>query len=127
MTATEEGSTRQCIPEDILVFSEEDLEDMMESHNDALVISFLLNNTRIKRIFVDPGSSANIIKSEVVEQLGLLNQVVTVPRILHGFNIIGKVTKGEITLLINISGAIQSTEFQVIDGDMRYNALTGRP
>ncbi|XP_070025409.1 uncharacterized protein [Nicotiana sylvestris] len=127
MTATEEGPTRQCIPEDILVFSEEDLEDMMEPHNDALVISFLLNNTRIKRIFVDPGSSTNIIKSEVVEQLGLLNQVVTIPRILHDFNIIGKVTKGEITLLINISGAIQSTEFQVIDGDMRYNALTGRP
>ncbi|XP_019238064.1 PREDICTED: uncharacterized protein LOC109218175 [Nicotiana attenuata] len=96
-------------------------------HNDALVISFLLNNTRIKRVLVDPGSSANVIRSGVIEQLGLLSQISTVPRILHGFNMIGEETKGEIPLPINTSGTTQSTKFQVIDGDMRYNALLGRP
>nr|XP_009794827.1 PREDICTED: uncharacterized protein LOC104241578 [Nicotiana sylvestris] len=115
------------MPEDTLVFSEEDLEAMIELHNNALVISFLLNNTRIKRVLVDPGSSANIIILEVVEQLGLLNQVALIPRVLHGFNMTGEVTKGEITLPIDTSGVIQNTEFQVIDGNMRYNALPGRP
>nr|XP_016442633.1 PREDICTED: uncharacterized protein LOC107768042 [Nicotiana tabacum] len=123
----EEGLTRERVPEYTLIFSKEDLETMMEPHNNALVISFLLSNTSVKRVLVDPGSTTNIIRSEVVEQLGLLNQVVPIPRILHGFNMIGEVTKGEITLPINTSGAIQNTEFQVIDGDMRYNALLGRP
>nr|XP_016478346.1 PREDICTED: uncharacterized protein LOC107799720 [Nicotiana tabacum] len=126
-SVTKEGLSQEHIPEDTLIFSEEDLKAMTELHNDVLVISFLLNNTRITHMLVDPGSSANIIRSEVVEQLGLLNQVVPIPRILHSFNMIGEVTKGEITLPINTSGAIQNTEFQVIDDDMRYNALLGRP
>ena len=45
------------MPKDTLIFSEKDLEAMVEPHNDALVISFLLNNTRIKRVLVDPSSS----------------------------------------------------------------------
>nr|XP_009775449.1 PREDICTED: uncharacterized protein LOC104225373 [Nicotiana sylvestris] len=127
MSTTEEGPTQNRVPKDTLVFSEEDLKAMIEAHNDALVILFLLNNTRIKRMLMDPGSSANIIRSEVVEQLGLLNQVVPFPRILHGINMTGKVMKREITLLIITSGTIQNTEFQVFDGDMRYKALLGRP
>ncbi|XP_070025245.1 uncharacterized protein [Nicotiana sylvestris] len=36
-------------------------------------------------------------------------------------------TKGEITLPINMSGTTQNAKFHVIEGDMRYNALLGRP
>ncbi|XP_019266682.1 PREDICTED: uncharacterized protein LOC109244103 [Nicotiana attenuata] len=113
--------------EDTLAFSEEDLDTMTELHNDALVISFLLNNTRIKCVLIDPGSSTNIIRSEVVGQLGLLDRVTPISRVLHGFNMTDEVTKGEITLPVDTSGAVRNTEFQVIDGDMRYNALHGRP
>nr|XP_009787079.1 PREDICTED: uncharacterized protein LOC104235099 [Nicotiana sylvestris] len=126
-TTIEEGSARERLPRETLIFSKEELETMMEPHNDALVIPFLSNNTRIKRVLVDPGSSVNIIRSEVVEQLGLLNQVVPTPRFLYNFNMIEEETKGEIILPIDTSGTIQNTEFQVIDGDMRYNALLGRP
>ncbi|XP_019238185.1 PREDICTED: uncharacterized protein LOC109236839 [Nicotiana attenuata] len=126
-TSATEGSAQQLLPEETLIFTEKDLEAMGEPHNDALVTSFLLNNTRIKRVLVDPSSSANIIRSGVIEQLGLLSQINTVPRILHSFNMIEEETKGEITLPINTSGMTQSTKFQVIDGDMRYNALLGRP
>ncbi|XP_019231786.1 PREDICTED: uncharacterized protein LOC109212591 [Nicotiana attenuata] len=125
--STEEGSARECPCEEILVFSEEDLEATMEPHNDALVISFLSNNTRIKRVLVDPGSSVNIIRSEVVGQLGLLNQVIPTSRVLHGFNMVGEETKGEIIISIGMSGTTHNTEFQVINGDMKYNALLGRP
>ncbi|XP_070010075.1 uncharacterized protein [Nicotiana sylvestris] len=38
-----------------------------------------------------------------------------------------EMTKGEIILLVNMVGTIQDTKFHVIDGDMRYNALLGRP
>nr|XP_009757976.1 PREDICTED: uncharacterized protein LOC104210713 [Nicotiana sylvestris]XP_016468875.1 PREDICTED: uncharacterized protein LOC107791346 [Nicotiana tabacum] len=36
-------------------------------------------------------------------------------------------TKGEITLMVNTTETIQETKFYMIDGDMRYNALFGRP
>nr|XP_016496709.1 PREDICTED: uncharacterized protein LOC107815614 [Nicotiana tabacum] len=112
--------------EDTIAFSEEDLKTLTEPHNDALVISFLLSNIRIKRVLVDPGSSANVIRSKVVEQLGLLDQIVLASRILHGFNMAGEVTKGEIALPVDMSGTAQNTKFHVISDDMMYNALLGR-
>ncbi|XP_019258717.1 PREDICTED: uncharacterized protein LOC109236931 [Nicotiana attenuata] len=76
---------------------------------------------------MDPGSSANVIRSKVVRQLGLLDQIIPTSRVLNGFKMAGKVTKGEITLPVNMSGAVQNAKFHVIEGDMRYNALLGRP
>ncbi|XP_059288988.1 uncharacterized protein LOC132042478 [Lycium ferocissimum] len=73
------------------------------------------------------GSSANIIRWRVVEQLRLLDQIVPVARVLSGFNMASETTKGEISLPVNIDGTIQQTVFYVIEGDMKYNALLGRP
>ncbi|XP_009790495.1 uncharacterized protein [Nicotiana sylvestris] len=73
------------------------------------------------------GSSANVIKSKIVEQLGLLNQVVPASRVLHGFNMAGEITKGEIVLSVDVFGTVQNNKFHIIIGDMRYNALLGRP
>nr|XP_009795851.1 PREDICTED: uncharacterized protein LOC104242492 [Nicotiana sylvestris] len=126
ISAAIEGQVRDRVAEDTLAFSEEDLETLAEPHNDALVISFLLNNIQAKHVLVDPGSSANVIRSRVVEQLGLLVQIIPTSRVLHDFNMTDEVTKGEITLLVDMSGIVQNTKFQVIDGDIRYNALLGR-
>ncbi|XP_019227854.1 PREDICTED: uncharacterized protein LOC109209121 [Nicotiana attenuata] len=115
--AATQGLTRGRVPEDTLAFSEEDFETLSHPHNDVMLISFLLNYIQIKRVLVDPGSSANIIRSTVVEQLGFLN----------GFNMAGEATKREITLPVNISDAVQDTKFYVIKGDARYNALPGKP
>ncbi|XP_059309558.1 uncharacterized protein LOC132060574 [Lycium ferocissimum] len=73
------------------------------------------------------GSSANIIRWRVIEQLGLLDQIVPAIRVLNGFNMACETTKGEITLPINTAGTTQQTKFYVIEGDMGYNALLGRP
>ncbi|XP_019237189.1 PREDICTED: uncharacterized protein LOC109217405 [Nicotiana attenuata] len=73
------------------------------------------------------GSSANVIRSRVVEQLGLLDQIIPASRVLHGFNMVGEITKGEISLSVDMSDTVQNTKFHVIGGDMRYNALLGRP
>ncbi|XP_070041217.1 uncharacterized protein [Nicotiana tomentosiformis] len=83
--------------------------------------------TKVKRVLIDPGSLANIIRSRVVEQLGLQDHIVPAARVLNGFNMAREITKGEIILLVNIAGTIQETKFHVIEGDMRYNALFGRP
>ncbi|XP_060183109.1 uncharacterized protein LOC132613071 [Lycium barbarum] len=103
------------------------MEGIVQPHNDALVISVLVNKFKIKRVLIDPRSSANIIRRRVIEQLGLLNQIMPAIRVLNGFNMACETTKGEITLPINMAGTMQQTKFYVIEGDIGYNALLGRP
>nr|XP_009786602.1 PREDICTED: uncharacterized protein LOC104234693 [Nicotiana sylvestris] len=93
ISAEIEGLIRDHMTEDAITFSEEDLETLAEPHNNTLVISFLLSNIQITRVLVDPGNSANVIRSKVVEQLGLLDQIVPASRVLHGFNMAGDITK----------------------------------
>ncbi|XP_019261851.1 PREDICTED: uncharacterized protein LOC109239724 [Nicotiana attenuata] len=76
VSITREKCTRDYIPEGTISFSDEDAEGIVQPHNDALVISVLINKSRVKRVLIDPGSSANIIRSRVVEQLGLQDQIV---------------------------------------------------
>ncbi|XP_060182646.1 uncharacterized protein LOC132612577 [Lycium barbarum] len=113
-------------PDGPITFNDEDMEGIAQPHNDALVISFLVNKFRIKRVLIDPGSSANIIRWRVIEQLGLLDQIVLAIRVLNRFNMACETTKGEITLPINMVGTTQQKKFYVIEGDMGYNALLGR-
>ncbi|XP_059292179.1 uncharacterized protein LOC132045613 [Lycium ferocissimum] len=103
------------------------MEGIIQPYNDALVITVLVNKFRIKRVLIDPGSSVNIIRWRVIKQLGLLDQVVPAIRVLNGFNMACETMKGEITLPINTTGTTQQTKLYVIEGDMGYNALLGRP
>ncbi|XP_070040249.1 uncharacterized protein [Nicotiana tomentosiformis] len=125
--ATGEKRTRGYVPEGTLSFGIEEDEGISQPHNNALIISILLNKAQVKRVLVDLGSSTNIIRSWVVEQLGLQNQVVLAARVLNDFDMASETTKGEISLLVNVAGTIQNTKFHIIEGDMRYNALLGRP
>ncbi|XP_070029265.1 uncharacterized protein [Nicotiana sylvestris] len=127
VSVTREKRTRDYVPEGSLSFNDEEVEDISQPHNDALVISILLNKVQVKNFLVDPGSSVNIIRSRVMEQLGLQDQFVPTVLVLNGFNMANETTKGEITLPVNVSGTIQDTKFHVIEGGMRYNALHGRP
>lgn len=90
-------------------------------------IFYFLNKIQVKRVLVDPGSSANTIRSRVVEQLGPQDQIVPASRVLNSNNIENKTTKGEIILLVNVAGTIQDKKFHVIEGDIRYNILLERP
>ncbi|XP_059287609.1 uncharacterized protein LOC132040940 [Lycium ferocissimum] len=96
---TREKRTRDYILDGFISFSDEDAEGIIQPHNNALV----------------------------VEQLGLLYQIVPAAHVLNGFNMACKTTKGDITLPVNAAGIVQHTKFYVIDGEMRYNALLGRP
>ncbi|XP_060183344.1 uncharacterized protein LOC132613344 [Lycium barbarum] len=91
-------------PDGPITFNGEDMEGIAQPHNDALVIYVLANKFRIKRVLIDPGSSANIIRWRFMEQLGLLDQIVSAVRVLNGFNMACKTTKGEITLPISMAG-----------------------
>lgn len=71
VSITREKRTRNYVPEGTMWFNDEEVEEISQPHNDALVISILLNKVQVKRVLADPGSSKNIIRSRSVEQLGL--------------------------------------------------------
>nr|XP_009767464.1 PREDICTED: uncharacterized protein LOC104218627 [Nicotiana sylvestris] len=110
-----------------LVFHNEGAEGIVQPHNDAPVISVLVNKSLIKRVLIDPGSSANIIRSRIMEQLDLQDQIIPTARVLNGFNMACETIKGEIKLPVNVAETVQEAKFYVIEGDIRYNALFGRP
>ncbi|XP_070046677.1 uncharacterized protein [Nicotiana tomentosiformis] len=56
-----EKRTQDYVPEGTLSFNGKDTKGIMQPHNDALVISVLMNKTRVKRMLIDLGSSANIV------------------------------------------------------------------
>ncbi|XP_070055393.1 uncharacterized protein [Nicotiana tomentosiformis] len=127
VSITKGKRTRDYVPEGTLSFNDEEAEGIPQPHNDALVISILVNKIQVKRVLIDTGSSINIIQSRVVEHFSLQDQIMPAAPVLIGFNMASETTKGEIILRVNIAGTIQETKFHVIKGDMRYNTLFGRP
>nr|XP_016513058.1 PREDICTED: uncharacterized protein LOC107830089 [Nicotiana tabacum] len=74
-----------------------------------------------------PESLANIIKWRVLEQVKLTTNIVTVTKLLVGFNLTSLTTRGEILLPTQAEKVTKTTPFEVVDGDMGYNVIFGRP
>ncbi|XP_070024780.1 uncharacterized protein LOC142181552 [Nicotiana tabacum] len=55
------------VAEDDITFTEEDADGLLLPHNDALIISLNVLDFKIKRVPVDPGSSATIKQCRVLE------------------------------------------------------------
>nr|XP_016488828.1 PREDICTED: uncharacterized protein LOC107808773 [Nicotiana tabacum] len=121
------GKRIRKISEDDITFTEEDDDGLLLPHNDALVISFNVLDFKIKRMLVDTGSSANIIQWRVLEQAKLTGNIVPTTKLLAGFNLTSVTTRGEILLPTHAEGVTQTTLFEVVDGDMGYNIILGRP
>ncbi|KAL0458918.1 UNVERIFIED_CONTAM: hypothetical protein Slati_0519000 [Sesamum latifolium] len=102
------------------------------SHNDALVITAVLANYEVGRIFIDSGSSADILFGEACDQMQLgdvfLEKVNTS---LYGFA--GEVVhpRGMISLPLTMgAGTTRKTcvlKFLVVDVPSAYNVILGRP
>ncbi|XP_070056468.1 uncharacterized protein [Nicotiana tomentosiformis] len=109
-----------------IMFTDEDADGLLLTHNNALVISLNVLDFKIKRVLVDPGSSANIIQWRVLEQAKLSGSIIPATKLLAGFNLASVTTWGEILLLTNAEGVMKTTLFEVVDGDMGYNIILGR-
>ncbi|XP_070040618.1 uncharacterized protein [Nicotiana tomentosiformis] len=110
-----------------ITFTEEDADGLLLPHNDALVISLNVLDFKIKLVLVDPGSSANIIQRRVLEQVKLTGSIIPATKLLVGLNLASVTTRGKILLLTNAERVMKTTLFEVVDGDMGYNIILGRP
>ncbi|XP_070008215.1 uncharacterized protein [Nicotiana sylvestris] len=113
--------------EDDITFMEEDADGLLLPHNDALVISLNVLDFKIKRVLVDPESLANIIQWRVLEQAKLTGSIIPATKLQAGFNLTSVTTWGEILLLTNTKRLMKKPLFEVVDGDIGYNIILGRP
>ncbi|KAL0319758.1 UNVERIFIED_CONTAM: hypothetical protein Sradi_5237300 [Sesamum radiatum] len=104
----------------------------LTSHNGALVISAILSNYEVGRIFTASGSSANILFGEAYEQMQLGDvSLKTVKTSLYGFA--GEVVhpRGMVSLPLTMgAGTTRKTcvlKFLVVDMPYAYNVILGRP
>ncbi|XP_070036241.1 uncharacterized protein [Nicotiana tomentosiformis] len=119
--------TRQTLEDGNITFDDADADGLVISHNDALVISLLIHDTNVKRVLIDLGSSVNIILLRVVNEMLMGDREVPKACSLSGIDNSTVITKGEIELSTYAEGVIKEIKFQVIDTDMAYNVILGRP
>ncbi|XP_073136825.1 uncharacterized protein [Henckelia pumila] len=116
----------------VITFGPEDLEGVCLPHNDALLIRAQVTNYDIRRVFVDSGSSVNVIFQDAFEQMDLRGcEVNPVKTSLYGFAGHTIRPKGEVRLPITLgSGDTKKTVmalFTVVEAPSSYNIILGRP
>ncbi|XP_074374821.1 uncharacterized protein LOC141715244 [Apium graveolens] len=115
-----------------IIFTREDVKWVHHPHSDALVVKAKIGTTNIHRVFVDTGSSADVLTYDVYKKMGFLDKDLSpTAGYLYGFtgNSIG--IKGLIKLPITLGDepcmATHVAEFTVVDQPCAYNAIIGRP
>ncbi|XP_073137061.1 uncharacterized protein [Henckelia pumila] len=123
---------RRLDPSPIITFGPGDLEGVCLPHNDALHIRARVANYDVRRVFMDSGSSVNVIFQEAFEQMDLQGcEIHPVKTSLYGFAGHNVRPRGEVWLPITLgSGDIKKTVmalFTVVEAPSSYNIILGRP
>ncbi|XP_050254609.1 uncharacterized protein LOC126700482 [Quercus robur] len=108
-------------------FDNDDLEGMIQPHNDALVVMVRINGFLVKRVMVDQGSGADVMYPDLFRGLGLRKKDLmkhTSP--LVGFD--GKVVipEGQISLPVIMGGKEVAVTFTIVSSFSSYTAILGR-
>ncbi|XP_059650198.1 uncharacterized protein LOC132295960 [Cornus florida] len=108
-------------------FGNGDLSRVQLPHEDPLVISLLMANCMIKRVFIDPGSSANIITKAVFEQLEIPSSLIwPTSSPLLGFDGTKMDPLGVIDLSITAAKRTLKENFVLTEIHPSYNLIMGR-
>uniref|UniRef100_A0A1U7VEI5 Uncharacterized protein LOC104216431 n=1 Tax=Nicotiana sylvestris TaxID=4096 RepID=A0A1U7VEI5_NICSY len=75
----------------------------------------------------EPGSSVNIILLRVLHEMQAEDKLVPKAHTLSGFDYSSVVMKGEVTLTTFAEGVVKDTKFQVVEMEMAYYMILGRP
>ena len=115
-----------------ITFPDSDMEGCQHPHDDALVIRVIVANKTILKVFVDNGSSANIIFASAFDKMGIgREKLEPVNAYLRGLSRERVLPLGSIQLLLNFGDppcqATTRVRFLIIDAPSVYNMLLGRP
>lgn len=112
--------------DNIITFPPVDLNRVLQSHEDALILKLGIGDFDVRGILVDPGSSANLLQILAYRQIGLLPSVLENPRqILSGFNGVSTTSLGDVVLPIQAGPVTQNVQFSVVKDRSTFNVIMG--
>ncbi|XP_059638946.1 uncharacterized protein LOC132281238 [Cornus florida] len=108
-------------------FGDGDLSRVQLPHEDPLVINLLVANCMIRRVLIDPGSSANIVTKTIFEQLEIPSSSIRpTSSPLMGFNGTRVDRLGVIDLSVTAAKKTQKENFVLTEIHRSYNLIMGR-
>ncbi|CAA0822122.1 Unknown protein, partial [Striga hermonthica] len=116
----------------VISFKAEDTEGVVLPHNDALVITAEVAGFDVKRVFIDTGSSVDVMFYDCFVQINkeLNMELKPVTTTLYGFNGGEVMPMGEVSLPVALgSGELRMVcmvRFVVVGAESYYNIIMGR-
>ncbi|XP_050233399.1 uncharacterized protein LOC126681884 [Mercurialis annua] len=116
-----------------LIFDVEDYEHVKAPHNDALVVTTIIENWSMERILFNEGSAINLMTNAAYKMLGgIASKLRRVPIPLSGLggpsiNPLGAVTLEVIIIPERGINKKVMSLFNIVDMELTYNVTLGRP
>ncbi|CAA0810854.1 Unknown protein, partial [Striga hermonthica] len=116
----------------VISFKEKDVEGVVLPHNDALVITAEVAGFNVKRVFIDTGSSVDVMFYDCFSQINkeLNMELKPVATALYGFNGGEVMPLGEVSLPVALGSGVtrnvRMVRFVVVGAESSYNIIMGR-
>ncbi|CAA0824985.1 Unknown protein, partial [Striga hermonthica] len=115
----------------VMNFGPADMGAVERPHNDALMITAQISGYEVQRIFVDTGSSVNVIFFDCLKRMELDIELSPLHTSLFGFNGSEVAPLGETTPAVVLGEGdlrkVKMVRFVVVDVESAYNVILGRP
>ncbi|RVW72060.1 hypothetical protein CK203_054044 [Vitis vinifera] len=109
-----------------IIFSPVDPTRILQPHRDALIMSLEIGDFNVRRILVDPGSSADLVQASVISHMGHnLTGLENPGRILFGFNGSSTTSLGDIILPVQAGPVTVNVQFSVVQNLSPFNVILG--
>ncbi|WKA08968.1 hypothetical protein VitviT2T_026648 [Vitis vinifera] len=110
-----------------IIFPPVDPTRTLQPHRDALILSLEIGDFDVRRILIDPGSSADLVQASVVGHMGhTLTSLENPGRILSGFNGSSTTSLGDIVLPVQAGPVTLNVQFSVVQELSPFNVILGR-
>ncbi|RVW16903.1 hypothetical protein CK203_088636 [Vitis vinifera] len=107
-----------------IIFPPVDPTRTLQPHRDALILSLEIGDFDVRRILVDPGSSADLVQASVIGHMGhSLAGLENPGRILSGFNGSSTTSLGDIILPVRAGPVTLNVQFSVVQELSPFNHL----
>ena len=110
-----------------IVFPSVDPTRILQPHRDPLILSLGMGAFDVRRILVDPGSSADLVQASVISHMGReLSSLENPGQILSGFNGVATTSLGDIVLPVQADPITLNVQFSVVQDLSPFNVILGR-
>ena len=111
-----------------VTFTDEDMEVQYPDHRRPLYVSAMIKDVQVRRALVDIGSCLNLIPLSTLKTANITqHKIQGAPIKVTGFGGAAEYTMGHIQLVLRVGSIVALTRFHVVNSEVPYHALLGRP